>query len=159
MKEIITDILPIVISTIALISSVLIGKKQVEISKQQANAQNKVELYLLSQPITLRSAKGDVPDQILPAIYIRNIGANVVYLENYTFNGREYPLGKNVLPPVSAYDGFRYIYLPTNGTDHVSLKINFLDWQGQKWQTTGYADVKDGQWEVTYSPCERRAEK
>lgn len=159
MKEIITDVFPVVISTIALISSVLIGKKQVEISKQQADAQNKVELYLLSQPITLRSAKGDIPDQILPAIYIRNIGANVVYLENYTFNGREFPLGRNVLPPVSAYDGFRYIYLPTDGTDHVSLKINFLDWQNQKWQTTGYADVKDGQWVVTYSPCERRTEK
>lgn len=159
MREIIIDIIPIVISTIALISSVLIGKKQVQISKQQADAQNKVELYLLSQPITMRSANGDVPDRIVPAIYIRNIGANVVYLENYCFNGREFPLGKNVLPPASAYDGFRYIYLPTDGTDHISLKINFLDWQNQKWQTTGYADFKDGLWEVTYSPCERRTEK
>lgn len=155
----ILDIITIAISVIALISSAIIGRKQVQISKQQADAQNKVELYLLSQPITLRSAKGDTPDQVLPAIYIRNIGANVVYLENYTFNGREFPLGKNVLPPVSAYNGFRYIYLPTDGTDHISLKINFLDWQNQKWQTTGYADFKDGLWEVTYSPCERRSEK
>ena len=159
MQEMVVDIIPIIISTIALISSVLIGKKQVQISKQQTDAQNKVELYLLSQPITLRSAKGDVPDRVLPAIYIRNVGANVVYLENYTFNGREFPLGKEVLPPVSSYDGFRYIYLPMDGTDHISLKINFLDWQNQKWQTTGYADLKDGIWEVTYSPCERRTEK
>lgn len=159
MQEMIMDIAPIIISIIALISSVLIGKKQVQISKQQIDAQNKVELYLLSQPITLRSAKREVPDQIFPAIYIRNIGANVVYLENYIFNGREFPLGKEVLPPVLAYNGFRYIYLPTDGTDHVSLKINFLDWQNGKWQTTGYADLKDGIWEVTYSPCERRTEK
>ena len=159
MKEMIIDIIPIVISIIALVSSVLIGKKQVEISKQTADSQNKVELFLLSQPITLRNAKGDGPDTILPAIYIRNIGANVVYLENYTFNGREFPLGKCVLPPVSAFDGFRYIYLPTDGTNHVSLRINFLDWQNQKWQTTGYVDLKDGIWEVTYSPCERRTEK
>jgi hypothetical protein len=159
MRDIIIDVIPIVISIIALISSVLIGKKQVEISKRQDDAQNKVELYLLFQPITLRSAKGDVPDRVLPAIYIRNIGANVVYLENYTFNGREFPLGKNVLPPVSTYDGFRYIYLPIDGTNHISLKINFLDWQNQKWQTTGYADLKEGIWEVTYSPCERRMEK
>lgn len=159
MQENIIDIIAIAISVIALISSAIIGRKQVQISKQQADSQNKVELYLLSQPITLRSAKGDAPDRVLPAIYIRNIGANVVYLENYTFNGREFPLGKNVLPPVSAYDGFRYIYLPTDGTDHISLKINFLDWQNQKWQTTGYADFKDGLWEITYSPCERRTEK
>ena len=159
MKDLIMDIIPIVISTIALISSALIGKKQVQISEQQADAQNKVELYLLSQPITLRSANGDIPDRVVPAIYIRNIGANIVYLENYIFNGREFPLGKNVLPPVSAYDGFRYIYLPTDGTDHVSFKINFLDWKNQKWQTTGYADFNDGLWEVTYSPCERRTEK
>jgi type II secretory pathway pseudopilin PulG len=159
MQEIIIDIIPIVISIIALISSVLIGRKQVQISKQQTDAQNKVELYLLSQPITLRSAKGDAPDQVFPAILIRNIGANVVYLENYNFNGREFPLGKEVLPPVSSYDGFRYIYLPTDGTNHVSLKINFLDWQNQKWQTTGYADFKDRAWEVTYSPCEKRTEK
>ena len=159
MQESVINIITIAISIIALISSAIIGRKQLQISKQQADAQNKVELYLLSQPITLRSAKGDAPDRILPAICIRNIGANVVYLENYIFNGREYPLGKNVLPPVSAYDGFRYIYLPTDGTNHISLKVNFLDWQNQKWQTTGYADLKDGIWEVTYSPCERRAEK
>ena len=159
MQENIIDIIAIAISVIALVSSAIIGRKQVQISKQQADSQNKVELYLLSQPITLRSAKGDAPDRVLPAIYIRNIGANVVYLENYTFNGREFPLGKNVLPPVSAYDGFRYIYLPTDGTDHISIKIDFLDWQNQKWQTTGYADMKDGIWEVTYSPCERRTEK
>lgn len=158
-ENIIIDIIAIAISVIALISSAIIGRKQVQISKQQADSQNKVELYLLCQPITLRSAKGDVPDRVLPAIYIRNVGANVVYLENYTFNGREFPLGKEVLPAVSSYDGFRYIYLPTDGTDHISLKINFLDWQNQKWQTTGYADLKDGIWKVTHSPCERRTEK
>ena len=44
MKDMIMDIIPIIISVIALISSVLIGKKQVEISSQIADAQNKVEL-------------------------------------------------------------------------------------------------------------------
>lgn len=159
MQEIVIDIIAIAISIIALISSALIGKKQVEISSQQADAQNKVELFLLSHPITLHSAEGTVPDKVVPAIFIRNIGANVIYLENYTFNGREFPLHKHVLPPVSTFDGFRYIYLPTDGTNHISLKINFLDWKNQKWQTTGYADFKDGIWEVTYSPCEKRMEK
>lgn len=156
MKEIITDILPIVISILALISSIKIGKKQVEISKQQVDAQNKVELYLLSQPITCRSATGDVPDKVLPAIYIRNIGANVVYLDKYTFNGREYPLRKEVLPPVSAYNGYHYIYLPTDGTTHVSLTIDFYDWKSQLWQTAGYADLRDGIWEISYEPCRQK---
>lgn len=154
MQKIIIDIIPIVISTIALISSILIGRKQVQISKQQADMQSKVELYLLFQPITLHNANGDTPDSVLPAIYIRNIGTNVVYLEKYIFNGKEYPLHKEVLPPVSAYDGFHFIYLPTDGTTHISLSIDFYDWKNQLWTTKGYADFKNGIWEVTYSPCE-----
>ena len=155
----ILDLVTIFISVLALISSAMIGKKQFELSRQQMAAQNKVELYLLSQPITTQSDTGDVPATIRPAIYVRNIGANVIYLEKYIFNGREYPLGRNVLPPLSVCDAFQYIYLPIDGTDHVSLTINFLDWQNQKWQTTGYADLKNGIWEITYSPCEKRLEK
>ncbi|HJK33074.1 MAG TPA: hypothetical protein O0X11_03665 [Methanocorpusculum sp.] len=158
MNEWLLDTLPIVISIVALVSSAIIGYKQVNISKLQSDLQNKVELYLLCMPITLHSANGEQPDQVFPAIYIRNVGMNVLYLENYVYNGNEYPLGKEVLPPVSAYDGFRYIYLPTDGTTHISLKINFLDWQYQKWQTTGYADLQNGVWDITYSPCEKRTE-
>lgn len=131
-------------------------EKQVMISQMQADFQNKVELYLLSQPITLKDANNKIPDKVVPAIYIRNIGSNVIYLEKYLFNGREYPLGKEVLPPVSSYDGFRYIFLPTDGTIHVSFEIKFRDWKMQKWKTVGYADFKDGVWDVTYSPCEKR---
>ena len=159
MEEKLLEIVSIVISIVALVASVIIGKKQVQISKQQADSQNKVELYLLVQTITLHSADGLVPDKIVPAIYIRNIGANVVYLESYIFNGVEYSLGSEVLPPVSAFDGFRYVYLPTDGTDHVSLKIKFLDWQNREWETTGFADWKNGIWSITYSPCEKRTEK
>ena len=86
----ILNILTFIVSVLALISSIQIGRKQYELSKWQAEAQNKVELYLLTQPITLKSADGIQPDQSVPAIYIRN----VIYLERYLFNGREYPLGK-----------------------------------------------------------------
>lgn len=129
-------------------------EKQVAISQMQADFQNKVELYLLSQPITLKDANNKLPDKVLPAIYIRNIGTNVIYLEKYIFNGREYPLGRNVLPPVSTYDGYRYIFLPTDGTTHVSITIYFQDWQNRKWKTEGYADFTEGKWEITYSPCQ-----
>lgn len=47
-----------IVSVLALISSMQIGRKQYELSKWQAEAQNKVELYLLTQPITLKSADG-----------------------------------------------------------------------------------------------------
>ena len=123
----ILNILTFIVSVLALISSIQIGRKQYELSEWQAEAQNKVELYLLTQPITLKSADGIQPDQSVPAIYIRNVGGNVIYLERYLFDGREYPLGKEVLPPMSVCEGYRYIYLPTDGTTHVSLQIYFED--------------------------------
>lgn len=140
------DIISIIISICALISSVYVGIKQVKISKAQVDFQNKVELFLYA----------GVHVNNIPVVFIRNIGNNVIYLEKYIFNGQEYPLGKYVLPPVSTYDWYRYINLPTNGVSHVSLKIEFEDWTGQKWQTVGYADYKDDSWELKYSPCERR---
>ena len=94
------DIFTLIISIAALLSSFYIGKKQYELAQMQAVAQNKTELYLLVQTITLRDASRKQPDKALPAIYIRNIGNNVVYLDKYLFNGREYPLGREVLPPV-----------------------------------------------------------
>ena len=163
MKEFLLDILPIIISIIALGTSLIIGKKQfeiskrqVEISKLQADAQNKVELYLLSEPITLRKADGSVPDKIVTGIIIRNVGNNVVYLDKYSFNGKEYPLHKEVLPPVSSFNGYHYIYLPTDNTTHISLTVDFYDWQNRLWRTKGYADFRNGIWEITYSPCERQ---
>lgn len=149
------NILSIIISILALISSAIIGKKQVELSQKQSDAQNKVELYLLPQLVTVKGANG-MPDKLAPVINIRNVGNNVIYLDKYLFNGRVYPLGKEVLPPVSIYDCFHYIDLPTDGTIHVSLEILFHDWQNQTWKTTGYADLRNGVWEMTYSPCERQ---
>ena len=84
------------------------------------------------------------------------VGNNVIYLDKYLFNGKEYPLRKEVLPPVSAYNGFHYIYLPTDGTTHVSFEIDFYDWQNKMWKTKGYADFRNGLWEITYSPCEQK---
>ena len=54
----ILNILTFIVSVLALISSIQIGRKQYELSEWQAEAQNKVELYLLTQPITLKSADG-----------------------------------------------------------------------------------------------------
>ena len=83
------NILTLSISLLALISSFFIGKKQFELSKMQAAAQNKVELYLLCQPITLKDMDGRQPNKMVPSISIINIGKNVIYLDKYSFNGRE----------------------------------------------------------------------
>lgn len=149
------DIITIIISICALVLSVYVGIKQVKISKIQIDFQNKVELYLLADHYTLHDINNVIPDRSIPAIFIRNVGSNVIYLEKYTFSGKDYPLNDQVLPPVSAYDGYRYIYLPSDGTTHISLIIDFKDWQKQRWQTTGYADFRDGKWEVTYFPCKK----
>ena len=150
------EVASLIISVLALGVSAYIGICQVRISKIQASAQNKVELYLSSEPITLRKADSAVPDKVVPGLFIRNVGNNVVYLDKYLFNGKEYPLNKEVLPPVSSYSCFHYIYLPTDGTTHISLTIDFYDWQNQLWQTKGYADFRNGLWEITYSPCEHQ---
>lgn len=150
------DIIAVVISICALAASLYIGVNQVKISQTQLEFQDKVELYLLHGPITLRKIDGTTPDEMRPGIFIRNVGNSVIYLEKYTFNGREYPLNREVLPPVSSYDGFHYIYLPMDGTTHVSLSIDFYDWKKRHWQTKGYADFRNGLWEISYTPCERQ---
>lgn len=48
----ILNILTFIVSVPALVSSVQIGRKQYELSKWQAEAQNKVELYLLTDGTT-----------------------------------------------------------------------------------------------------------
>ena len=43
-----------------------------------------------------------------------------------------------------------------------SVHINggyFYDWQNNPWKTVGYADLRNGVWEITYSPCEKIKEK
>ena len=149
------EIITIIISICALVSSAYVGIKQVRISKVQIDFQNKVELYLLAGQYTAHDIGNTIPDRIIPAVFVRNLGNNVIYLEKYIFNGREYPLGEEILPPLSKIDGFRYIDLPTDGTTHVSLKIHFKDWQKQLWQVDGYADFRNGKWEITYTPCEK----
>lgn len=150
------DIIAVIISFFALGMSAYIGLKQVKINQKQADFQDKVELYLLNESITIRSADGSKPDEVFPGIFIRNVGNSVVYLERYIFDGKEYPLHKEVLPPVSAYNAFHYIFLPTDGTPHISISVDFYDWKNQLWRTNGYADFRNGIWEITYSPCEKQ---
>lgn len=150
------EIITIVVSLFALATSFYVGVKQVRISQTQMEMQNKVELYLLVDSCIHRDKNGEKPDQEVPAIFIRNVGSSVIYLEKYIFNGREYPKGKTVIPSVSAFsNAFYWIELPTNGVTHVSLEITFLDWKMRPWKTVGYADFKDGKWEISHTPCER----
>ena len=149
-KELLLNVLPILISVAALISSIFIGRKQVEISRTQIDLQTKVELFLVLG--TYRTSGGQVP-----AIIIRNAGNSTVYLTKYEWNGKEFPQHSFVLPPMSVCtDAGFYIDLPADGTKHVSFRLKFKDWNMEKWVTEGYLDFKDGSWELIYSPCKRK---
>ena len=114
-----------------------IGRKQYELSKWQAEAQNKVELYLLTQPITLKSADGIQPDQSVPAIYIRNVGGNVIYLERYLFDGREYPLGKEVFAADVCMRGLSLYLFADRWNDSCFAANIFRGLQKKQWTTKG----------------------
>lgn len=150
------DWISISISILALFSSAYIGYRQMKISQLQVKAQNKVELYLLTEIITYKDVEGKNEEKSVPSILIRNIGGNVVYLQKYYFNDTEYSLGEEVLPPVSYLDGYRYIHLPTNGLKDSTFEIYFKDWQGNNWVTTGKANLNNGIWSLTYSPCKMK---
>ena len=148
-KDIIINVLSIAISLVALFSSIVIGKKQVEISQAQSAFQNKVELYVLS---AFRTHKG--LDE--PIIVVKNLGNNVIYLEKFVLNGSEHLTEEFIIPPVtSEHDACYIIAYPQDGTDHVSFQIVFRDWNNQAWNTTGYSDLIEGSWKLTYSPCEK----
>ena len=149
MKNTLLNGIPIFISVLALFSSAWIGKRQVKISQIQTDLQNKVELYLF--------IGSQSPHMFVPAVYVKNAGNGVVYLTKYELNGKEVPLSKFVLPSMSMCGDANYpIMIPTDGTLHFSLKLKFKDWQNHKWKTEGYIDYRNGIWELTYSPCERR---
>ena len=149
-KELLLSVFPILISAAALLSSIFIGRKQVEISQIQSDLQNKIELFLVLG--TYRAAAGQVP-----AVIVRNAGNSVVYLVKYEWNGKEYPLNCFILPPMSVCaDANYHIALPEDGSDHVSFRLKFKDWNLRGWMTEGYLDFRDGAWALVYSPCKRK---
>lgn len=149
-------VVSVVISLVALVVSLYVGLRQIKINQFQADLQNKVELYLQCGPATERIVNGNKQTEtILPVITIRNISNNVIYLKHYLFNGKEYPLNQEVLPPSTSFEAFHYIYLPTDGTNHVSLDLFFYDWAQKLYMTKGYADIINGKWTITYAPCVR----
>ena len=126
------EIISIVISVFSLAASVYIGIRQVRIDKKQSDLATKVELYITFAPV--RVIRVDIPNanldatsnnlaghnnadsssmppnSLLPSLMIKNISSGVVYLDKYLFNGREYPLDAEVLPPVTAVDAYHYIF-------------------------------------------------
>lgn len=153
------EILTISVAFLAFISASLIGKRQNEINNVLLKLQNSIELYILSGHITLKDATGEQKDNIVPCMFIRNLSQSAIYLNKYLFNGKEYPLYDEVLPPICQYDGFHYIFLPRDETTHVSFEVFFSSWTREKWKTKGFADLTDGQWKITYEPCQRIAKE
>lgn len=145
------EIITIIISIIALIISTYIGYRQTKISKLQIEMNNKVELYLDVELFRLNQ-------QFLnPAICVHNVGGNVIYLEKQIIDGREYSLANQIIPPVTYISRCHTIWLSNNIT-YNSFEIYFRDWKGIPWKTKGCANLHDGVWNISYSPCEKRKE-
>jgi hypothetical protein len=151
------EILAAIFAFIAIISAWRIGKEQNKINEQIFKMQDNVELYILSTFITLKDHTGVNADKQVPVLLIRNLSASVIYLEKYLFNAQEHLLYDEVLPPVSHYDGFHYVYLPQEERliPHVTFEIFFADWQHRKWHAKGNVSFSDGQWKFTYTPCQK----
>ena len=152
------EVLTIGITFFALIAATILGIRQNRINKRLLELQDSVELYILSGPLTKIDVIGEEPNSITPAIIIKNLSTKMIYLNKYYYNGVIYPAYDTVIPPVSQLNNAcYYIHLPTNETTHVSFQIFFKDWSNKKWETSGFADLVDGQWKITNVPCKRDA--
>lgn len=142
----ILTIIPIIISVLSLVGTIFIGLKQANIYKKQFEFQSKTEIYLF-----VNTNNNSIWNQHM---CISNIGNNVIYLDRFIINGMEYDLNMEILPVFSSTNVVKPIPLPMNGNNHVSLNIYFNDWQGNKWLTKGEANFQNGQWGISYKPCE-----
>ena len=150
------EVLTIGIALFALVAATILGIRQNRINKRLLELQDSVELYILFGPLTKIDVSGKEPNSITPTIIIQNLSTKMIYLNKYCYNGVIYPAYDTVIPPVSQLkDACYYINLPTNETIHVSFQIFFTDWSYNKWETSGFADLVDGQWKITNIPCKR----
>jgi hypothetical protein len=118
-----------------------VAKQQNFLNKRLVDVQDTVELHAAQLIMT---------DEVSKAqkfyIALQNIGARVLYIDSYIFNGRKYSLGGHVL--ASTYSNtlanYYQIELPSNGENHISLSVSYHDMNGEKWKSSFEADLKDG---------------
>lgn len=119
----------------------LVAKEQNLLNKRLVDVQDTVELHA-TQMIVTNEKKS------LQKYYIalQNIGARVIYIDSYNFNGKKYTLGGHTLASTytNTLANFYQIELPTNGDNHISLSVTYHDMNKEKWKGKFEADLKDG---------------
>ena len=133
------DLLVGIVSLVAIIAATVVGISQTKINLKMLKIQDHYDLFVRVVPITIN----DIPDQkiTVPKIAIQNLSSSIVYLENYSFNGRIYAVTQAPLPPVAYITDYIYLIdLPQNGQTHVSFEIHYIDSLNRSWMIDGYFD-------------------
>ena len=136
-----------VLALIAIFAAYKIGQRQIRIN-------DTVELYASY----LRMVYNDKDDKLVsevPFVHVQNVGTRLIYLEKYIFNGMEYIIDSQILPPTysQAESNFYRIQLPMNEEIHVSIHVFYIDIDGRRWNSKIFAD-KGGAfgWDVKTLP-------
>ena len=119
----------------------LVAKEQNSLNKRLVDVQDTVELHAAQMIVTNE-------DKSVQKYYIalQNIGARVIYIDSYNFNGKKYTLGGQTLASTytNTLANYYQIELPNNGDNHVSLSVTYHDMNKEKWKSKFEAELKDG---------------
>jgi len=138
------DLLSGIVSVVAIIAATIVGISQTKINQKMLKIQDHYDLFIRVVPVTIN----DSSDQksTVPKIALQNLSSSIVYLQNYSFNGRVYTVTQAPLPPVSYITDYIYLIdLPQNGQTHVSFEIHYADSLNRNWLIDGYFDLV-GEW-------------
>lgn len=119
----------------------LVARKQNFLNKRLVDVQDTVELHAAQMIVTKEDKKSQKH-----YIALQNIGARVIYIDAYRFNGKKYTLGGHALASTytNTLANYYQIELPTNEENHISLSVRYHDMNGDKWKSSFEADLKDG---------------
>jgi hypothetical protein len=137
----------------AVVAAYLVGRKQNEINTAIHRTQDTVELYA-SFAVIINKNEDDKVISATPFIYIQNVGTRLIYIDQYTFNGRIYLKDGQILPSTysQALNNFYRIELPTNQDTHVSLEVSYHDLEDRKWSSMIFAEKINNYWDIKTLP-------
>lgn len=118
-----------------------VANEQKFLSKRLVDVQDTIELHA-AQLVVVDEKKSTQKQYIA----LQNIGARVIYIDFYNFNGKKYSLSGHAL--ASTYSNtlanYYQIELPSDGQNHISLSVVYHDMNNEKWRSEFEADLKEG---------------
>lgn len=124
------------------------------LTKRTPAHESPVELHGSQLLVDNRNAQGNTISRI-PHVAIQNVGKELVYLDSYTANGKEYRIDSQILPSTYSHviDNFYRIELPTSTESYVSMEVQYHDVHAHRWCTKIIAE-KNGPfgWDIKTLP-------